>query len=144
MTVVLLIADGARPDTLTRAVASGRAPALARLAAEGDEWVITGEKYYISGAGDPRCKIMIVMCKTSPDASPQFQQSQILVPVGTPGLEILGPMTVFGHDHAPRGHMHLKFNNCRVPAANMLLGEGRGFEQPHHVRCGVDWPVIVM
>src|SRR3990167_11351277 len=71
---------------------------------------------------------MIVMCKTSPDASPQFQQSQILVPMGTPGLEILGPMTVFGHDHAPRGHMHLKFNNCRVPASNMLLGEGRGFE----------------
>src|SRR4051795_5703705 len=94
----------------------------------GDEWVINGEKYYISGAGDPRCKIMIVMVKTSPDASPQFQQSQILVPIGTPGLEIVGPMTVFGHDHAPRGHMHLKFNNCRVPASNMLLGEGRGFE----------------
>ena len=82
----------------------------------GNEWVINGEKYYISGAGDPRCKIMIVMVKTSPDASPQFQQSQILVPMGTPGLEIVGPMTVFGHDHAPRGHMHLKFNNCRVPA----------------------------
>ncbi len=94
----------------------------------GDEWVINGEKYYISGAGDPRCKIMIVMVKTSPDASPQFQQSQILVPMGTPGLEIVGPMTVFGHDHAPRGHMHLKFVNCRVPASNMLLGEGRGFE----------------
>src|SRR3984885_9839019 len=94
----------------------------------GDEWVINGEKYYISGLGDPRCKIMIVMVKTSPDASPQFQQSQILVPIGTPGLEIVGPMTVFGHDHAPRGHMHLKFNNCRVPASNMLLGEGRGFE----------------
>jgi acyl-CoA dehydrogenase len=94
----------------------------------GDEWVINGEKYYISGAGDPRCKIMIVMVKTSPDASPQFQQSQILVPMGTPGLEILGPMHVFGQDHAPRGHMHLKFTNCRVPAANMLLGEGRGFE----------------
>ena len=94
----------------------------------GDEWVINGEKYYISGAGDPRCKIMIVMVKTSPDASPQFQQSQILVPMGTPGLEILGPMHVFGQDHAPRGHMHLRFKNCRVPAANMLLGEGRGFE----------------
>ncbi len=94
----------------------------------GDEWVINGEKYYISGAGDPRCKIMIVMVKTSPDASPQFQQSQILVPMGTPGLEILGPMHVFGQDHAPRGHMHLRFTNCRVPAANMLLGEGRGFE----------------
>jgi acyl-CoA dehydrogenase len=99
-----------------------------RAELDGDEWVINGEKYYISGAGDPRCKIMIVMVKTSPDASPQFQQSQILVPIGTPGLEIVGPMTVFGHDHAPRGHMHLRFKNCRVPAANILLGEGRGFE----------------
>src|SRR5689334_24800509 len=99
-----------------------------RAELDGDEWVINGEKYYISGAGDPRCKIMIVMVKTSPDASPQFQQSQILVPIGTPGLEIVGPMTVFGHDHAPRGHMHLRFKNCRVPASNILLGEGRGFE----------------
>jgi acyl-CoA dehydrogenase len=99
-----------------------------RAELDGDEWVINGEKYYISGAGDPRCKIMIVMVKTSPDASPQFQQSQILVPMGTPGLEILGPMHVFGQDHAPRGHMHLRFKNCRVPASNMLLGEGRGFE----------------
>ncbi|MCA0247723.1 MAG: acyl-CoA dehydrogenase family protein [Proteobacteria bacterium] len=94
----------------------------------GGEWVINGEKYYISGAGDPRCKIMIVMVKTSPDASPQFQQSQILVPMDTPGVRILGPMQVFGHDHAPRGHMHLKFENVRVPESNMLLGEGRGFE----------------
>ena len=94
----------------------------------GDEWVINGEKYYISGAGDPRCKIMIVMVKTSPDAPPSKQQSQILVPIDTPGVEILGPMHVFGHDHAPRGHMHLRFNNCRVPKDNMLLGEGRGFE----------------
>jgi acyl-CoA dehydrogenase len=99
-----------------------------RAELDGDEWVINGEKYYISGAGDPRCKIMIVMVKTSPDASPQFQQSQILVPIGTPGLEIVGPMTVFGHDHAPRGHMHLRFKNCRVPKENILLGEGRGFE----------------
>ena len=110
-------------------VASSDAKAIAcRAVRDGDEWVINGEKYYISGAGDPRCKIMIVMVKTSPDASPQFQQSQILVPIGTPGLEIVGPMTVFGHDHAPRGHMHLKFDNCRVPAENILLGEGRGFE----------------
>ena len=94
----------------------------------GDEWVINGEKYYISGAGDPRCKIMIVMVKTNPDAAPSKQQSQILVPIDTPGVEILGPMHVFGHDHAPRGHMHLRFNNCRVPKENMLLGEGRGFE----------------
>jgi acyl-CoA dehydrogenase len=94
----------------------------------GDEWVINGEKYYISGAGDPRCKIMIVMVKTSPEAPTQFQQSQILVPMDTPGVKILGPMHVFGEDHAPRGHMHLLFDNVRVPADNILLGEGRGFE----------------
>src|SRR6186997_1833696 len=94
----------------------------------GDEWVINGEKYYISGAGDPRCKIMIVMVKTNPDAAPSKQQSQILVPKDTPGVEIIGPMHVFGHDHAPRGHMHLRFNNVRVPKENILLGEGRGFE----------------
>ncbi len=95
---------------------------------DGDEWVINGEKYYISGLGDPRCKIMIVMVKTSPNAAPSKQQSQILVPVGTPGVEVIGPMHVFGHDGAPRGHMHMKFNNVRVPKANILLGEGRGFE----------------
>ena len=95
---------------------------------EGDEWVINGEKYYISGAGDPRCKIMITMVKTSPDAAPSRQQSQILVPIDTPGVEILDAMQVFGHDHAPRGHMHIKFDNVRVPKDNILLGEGRGFE----------------
>ena len=95
---------------------------------EGDEWVINGEKYYISGAGDPRCKIMITMVKTSPDAPPHRQQSQILVPLPHPGVEILGPMHVFGHDDAPHGHMHLRFTNVRVPKENMLLGEGRGFE----------------
>jgi len=95
---------------------------------EGDEWVINGEKFYISGAGDPRCKIMITMVKTDPDAPPSRQQSQILVPIDTPGVEILGAMHVFGHDHAPRGHMHMKFNNVRVPKDNILLGEGRGFE----------------
>lgn len=95
---------------------------------ENGEWVINGEKYYISGAGDPRCKIMITMVKTSPDAHPSKQQSQILVPIDTPGVEILEGMQVFGEDHAPRGHMHIKFNNVRVPESNMLLGEGRGFE----------------
>ncbi len=95
---------------------------------EGDEWVINGEKFYISGAGDPRCKIMITMVKTDPDAPPSRQQSQILVPIDTPGVEILGAMHVFGHDHAPRGHMHMKFDNVRVPKENILLGEGRGFE----------------
>jgi len=94
----------------------------------GDEWVIEGEKYYISGAGDPRCKIMIVMVQTDPDAPRHLQQSQILVPTDAPGFEILGPMHVFGKDEAPHGHMHLRFENCRVPKENILLGEGRGFE----------------
>jgi acyl-CoA dehydrogenase len=110
-------------------VASSDAKQIAtRAELVGNEWVINGEKYYISGAGDPRCKIMICMVKTSPNAPPQFQQSQILVPMDTPGIEIVGPMHVFGEDHAPQGHMHLKLNNVRVPASNMLLGEGRGFE----------------
>ena len=95
---------------------------------ENGEWVINGEKFYISGAGDPRCKIMIVMVKTSPDAPSHKQQSQILVPTNTPGVKILEGMEVFGQDHAPRGHMHIVFDNVRVPEENILLGEGRGFE----------------
>ncbi len=99
-----------------------------RAVLDGDEWVINGEKFYISGAGDPRCKIMITMVKTNPDAPPHRQQSQILVPRDTPGVEIVEAMEVFGHDHAPRGHMHIRFNDVRVPKENILLGEGRGFE----------------
>ncbi|MFA5775332.1 MAG: acyl-CoA dehydrogenase family protein [Ilumatobacteraceae bacterium] len=99
-----------------------------RAVLDGDEWVINGEKYYISGAGDPRCKIMICMVQTSPDGPPHKRQSQILVPMDTPGVKVLGPMHVFGEDDAPHGHMHLKFTDVRVPASNMLLGEGRGFE----------------
>jgi acyl-CoA dehydrogenase len=99
-----------------------------RAVRDGKDWVINGEKYYISGAGDPRCKIMIVMVQTNPDGPAHQQQSQILVPTDTPGVKILGPMEVFGHDHAPRGHMHIKFENVRVPYENILLGEGRGFE----------------
>ena len=95
---------------------------------DGDEWVINGEKYYASGAGDPRCKIMITMVKTSPDAPPHKQQSQILVPIDTPGVKILEGMQVFGNDDAPHGHMHILFDNVRVPKENILLGEGRGFE----------------
>ncbi|MEL6285310.1 MAG: acyl-CoA dehydrogenase family protein [Pseudomonadota bacterium] len=95
---------------------------------ENGEWVINGEKFYISGAGDPRCKIMITMVKTSPDAEPHKQQSQILVPIDTPGVKILEPMEVFGNPDAPHGHMHIVFDNVRVPESNMLLGEGRGFE----------------
>ena len=99
-----------------------------RAVKDGSEWVINGEKYYISGAGDPRCKIMITMVQTSPDAPPHRQQSQILVPMDTPGVEVLGPMCVFGDDDAPHGHMHIRFTDVRVPESNMLLGEGRGFE----------------
>ncbi len=95
---------------------------------ENGQWVINGEKYYISGAGDPRCKIMIVMVQTSPDAPPHQQQSQILVPIDTPGVEILEGMEVFGRDDAPHGHMHIRFTDVRVPEENILLGEGRGFE----------------
>ncbi|MDH4391333.1 MAG: acyl-CoA dehydrogenase family protein [Aquabacterium sp.] len=95
---------------------------------EGDEWVLNGEKHYISGAGSPRCKILITMVRTSPDAPPHKQQSMILVPKDTPGVEIVGAQHVFAEDDAPHGHMHIRFNNVRVPKDNMLLGEGRGFE----------------
>nr|WP_254604849.1 acyl-CoA dehydrogenase family protein [Sphingomonas bacterium] len=95
---------------------------------DGDEWVINGEKFYISGSGDPRCKLLITMVKTSPDAPPHQQQSQILVPKDTPGVTIVGPMHIFGEDHAPFGHMRIRFDNARVPRDNILLGEGRGFE----------------
>jgi acyl-CoA dehydrogenase len=95
---------------------------------DGDEWVINGEKHYISGAGDPRCKIMIVMVKTDPDAAKHLQQSQILVPMNTPGVENLRPMNVFAMDDAPHGHMHQRFTNVRVPKDSILLGPGRGFE----------------
>ena len=94
----------------------------------GDEYVINGEKHYISGAGDPRCKIMITMVQTSPDGPPHLRQSQILVPTDAPGVKILGPMNVFGDPDAPHGHMHIVFDNVRMPKENMLLGEGRGFE----------------
>jgi acyl-CoA dehydrogenase len=95
---------------------------------DGDEWVINGEKFYISGAGDPRCKILITMVRTNPDADTYKQQSQILVPIDAPGLEIVGPMHVFGSDDAPHGHMHIRYNDVRVPKETILWGEGRGFE----------------
>jgi acyl-CoA dehydrogenase len=94
----------------------------------GDEYIINGEKHYISGAGDPRCKIMITMVQTSPDGPPHLRQSQILVPTDAPGVKIIGGQHVFGDPDAPHGHMHIVFDNVRVPASNMLLGEGRGFE----------------
>ena len=99
-----------------------------RAVKDGDEWLINGEKFYISGAGDPRCKILICMLRTSQDGPPHGRHSQILVPMDTPGVETLGQMEVFGEDDAPHGHMHLRFTDVRVPASNMLLGEGRGFE----------------
>ena len=95
---------------------------------EGDEWVLNGEKHFASGAGDPRCKILIVMAKTDPDAERHRQHSQILVPKDTPGVEIIRGMEVFGHDNAPQGHMHIRFNNVRVPKDNVILEPGRGFE----------------
>jgi acyl-CoA dehydrogenase len=95
---------------------------------DGDEWVISGEKFFASGAGDPRCRVLIVMVQTNREASGHLRHSQILVPVPHPGVEIVGPMHIFGDDHAPLGHMHLRFDNVRVPRNNVLLGEGRGFE----------------
>ena len=110
-------------------VASSDAKQIAcKAVKDGGEWVINGEKYYASGAGDPRCKIFIVMLQTNPDGPVHERQSQILVPRDTPGVEIVGPMHVFGEDDAPHGHMHIRFNDVRVPDTNMLLGEGRGFE----------------
>jgi len=95
----------------------------------GDEYIITGEKHYISGAGDPRCKVMITMVRTGEEnAPPHLQQSQILVPLPTKGVTIVQGQQVFGDPDAPHGHMHIIFDNARVPASNMLLGEGRGFE----------------
>jgi acyl-CoA dehydrogenase len=111
------------------AVASSDAKNIATLAVlDGEEWLINGEKYWTSGAGDPRCKVMICMVVTNPDGPPHRRQSQILVPMDTPGVEILGAMHVFGEDDAPHGHMHVRLNNVRVPKGNILLGEGRGFE----------------
>ncbi|MGX9350980.1 acyl-CoA dehydrogenase family protein [Shimia sp. W99] len=97
--------------------------------ADGDDYVLNGEKYWSSGAGDPRCKVYIVMVKTGGEEMPVHQrQSMIVVPADTPGIEVLRPMMVYGHDDAPHGHMHIRFTNVRVPKENILLGEGRGFE----------------
>ena len=95
---------------------------------DGDEYVINGEKWCTSGAGDPRCKILIFMCVTNPDNPKHQRHSMILVPMETEGVEIIKMMHVFGYDDAPHGHAHMKFTNVRVPKENLLLGEGRGFE----------------
>ena len=95
---------------------------------DGDGYLINGRKWWISGAGDPRCAIYIVMGKTDPSAERHAQQSMILVPANTPGVQVLRPLNVMGYDDAPHGHMEISFKNVRVPLANILLGEGRGFE----------------
>jgi alkylation response protein AidB-like acyl-CoA dehydrogenase len=95
---------------------------------DGDHYVINGRKWWSSGVGDPRCKITILMGKTDPDAPRHQQQSQILVPLDAPGVEIVRMLDVYGYDHAPHGHGEVQLTNVRVPVANLLLGEGRGFE----------------
>jgi acyl-CoA dehydrogenase len=110
-------------------VASSDATNVATLIErDGNDYVINGRKWWISGAGDPRCKIFILMGKTDPDAARHSQQSMILVPVDTKGVHIKRPLSVFGYDDAPHGHCEITFDQVRVPASNILLGEGRGFE----------------
>ncbi len=111
------------------AVASSDATNIqSRIARDGDHYVINGTKWWTSGAGDPRCKVYIFMGKTDPEAPRHQQQSMIIVPAETPGITVVRPLTVFGYDDAPHGHCEVRFEQVRVPADNILLGEGRGFE----------------
>ena len=99
-----------------------------RIERQGDEYVINGHKWWISGAADPRCAVFITMGKTDPEAAKHAQQSMVLVPADAPGIRIVRPLNVLGYDDAPHGHVEMYFENVRVPVANILLGEGRGFE----------------
>jgi acyl-CoA dehydrogenase len=111
------------------AVASSDATNIeTQMVRDGDHYVINGTKWWSSGVGDPRCQIAIVMGKTSPDAKRHAQQSQILVPMDTPGVTIKRMLSVYGYDHAPHGHGEVELKDVRVPVENVLLGEGRGFE----------------
>ncbi len=110
-------------------VASSDATNIAtRIERRGDEYVINGHKWWISGAADPRCAVFITMGKTDPQAPKHSQQSMVLVPADTPGVRIVRPLPVFGYDDAPHGHVEMFFDDVRVPVSNILLGEGRGFE----------------
>ncbi|HJW10619.1 MAG TPA: acyl-CoA dehydrogenase family protein [Albitalea sp.] len=100
----------------------------ARIQRDGNDYVLNGRKWWTSGAGDPRCKVYIFMGKTDPDAPRHSQQSMILVPADAPGISVVRPLQVMGYDDAPHGHMEVVFKDVRVPAGNILLGEGRGFE----------------
>jgi acyl-CoA dehydrogenase len=95
---------------------------------DGDDWVLNGEKWWISGAGDPRCAVYILMACTDPNAEKHARHTMFVLDPKTPGIEVLRPMQVFGHDDAPHGHMHIRFTNVRIPSSAIILGEGRGFE----------------
>ena len=110
-------------------VASSDAAQLAFEARrDGEDWVLNGEKFWISGAGDPRCALYILMASTAPEAAKHSRHTMFVMDADTPGIEVLRPMHVFGQDDAPHGHMHLRFTDMRIPAKNVVLGEGRGFE----------------
>jgi acyl-CoA dehydrogenase len=116
------------PDVASSDATNIRASIEKEIARDGDEYVINGRKWWTSGAGDPRCRVAIFMGQTDPHAPKHKQQSMILVPMDAPGVRVERLLTVYGYDHAPHGHAEVVFENVRVPASNILLGEGRGFE----------------